>query len=59
MNWKIVSARRGGEEFFSSNLMGELSYGNHATVIDDLSISHLKNFQNLIDLSKIEPNISL
>ena len=59
MNWKIVSSRRGGAEFFGSNLMRELSYGNHAMVIDDLSISHLKNFQNLIDLSKMEPNIPL
>jgi len=59
MNWKIVSARRGDVEFFGSNLMREVSYGNHVEVIDDLSTGYLKNFQNFIDISKIKPNILL
>lgn len=54
-----MSARRGDIEFFSSNLMRELSYGNHVEVIDDLSTGYLENFQNFIDISKIKPNIPL
>jgi UDP-glucose 4-epimerase len=58
MNWKTVIVR-GDAEFFDSNLVRELSYGNHVRVIDDLSTGQLKKFQNLIDLSKIQYNILL
>ena len=58
MNWKTFIVK-GSTEFFSSNLVRGLSYGNHVVMINNLSIGHLKNFQNLIDFVKIEPNITL
>ena len=44
----------GGAGFIGSNLVRELVFGNHVTVIDDLSIGYLKNIQNQLSKNEIE-----